>query len=98
MKTKIYDTHIRYDWNKIQLDYNSGLSQNDISNKYGVSRASIYRAIKRGVFQSRPLQIACGIWANQNPEFWNRDANHPIEKIEEKRYLKLLLRENMVGI
>ena len=47
-------THIRYNWVAIQKDCNSGLSEADITAKYGVSSAAIHHAKKRGDLEVRP--------------------------------------------
>ena len=45
----------KYDWNQIQEDYNRGLTQRELTGKYGVSIVALYKANKRGdvTFRSR---------------------------------------------
>lgn len=42
-----------YDWSLIQQDVTSGLSEREITKKYGVSSASIFNAKKRGSLKTR---------------------------------------------
>lgn len=43
----------KYDWAFIQSEYNNGLSQSQLYDKYGVSPRAIFLATKRGEFCSR---------------------------------------------
>lgn len=52
MKSK----HTRYDWDVIQKDYDSGLSQPDLIKKYKLSKSGLYYATLRGQLKTRNVK------------------------------------------
>jgi len=55
----------KYDWKKIQEDYDAGLSQRDLRVAHGVHFKTISAAIKRGDFQSRSVDTAMALAGKQ---------------------------------
>lgn len=47
------DTHKRYDWKLLQAEYDSGMSQKDLTTKYGMCVAALYKAKHRGEIKFR---------------------------------------------
>lgn len=57
----------KYDWKKIQAEYDSGLSYKDIIEKYGMSSKSLHGAAKRGDFISRTRSEGVKLYLTKNP-------------------------------
>ena len=55
-----------YDWLAIQADYDAGYTFHRVTEKYGIANASLTRAVKLGLFKSRPPNYQC---KTNNPNF-----------------------------
>lgn len=58
----------KYDWNKIQEDYDSGLSMRELNLKYDMSSATIFKAVNRGDFKSRSRSSAAKLDSKKKPK------------------------------
>jgi len=57
----------KYNWAEIQESYDSGLSQRQLIEQYGMSTRSFLLAVKRGDFKSRTRSEACILDRRNNP-------------------------------
>jgi len=78
----------KYDWNLIQADYDSGLTQREIIQKYGMRVAALYKAKKRGDIAFRSRAEALRLSAIKKPRKHTEETK---KKISARRiaYLKL---------
>jgi hypothetical protein len=74
-----------YDWILIQKDYDIGLSQRDISKKYGMSSRTIATAVLNGDLKSRSRSAAAKIDAAKNPK-------HHSEEFKKKQRANIIKR------
>lgn len=63
-RKKIY----KYDWDEIQIVYDSGLSFSELIKKYGMSSRTITKAVRRGQLKSRSVSEAMSLLLKNNPE------------------------------
>ena len=77
----------RYDWILLQEDYNSGLSQKDLREKYKISIASLIKAGKRGDIKFRSRSEGLSIQQKRNPRKHTEETK---KKISEARKTYLL--------
>lgn len=71
MLNKVMVVKTKYNWDKIQRDYDDGLSQRDLKKKYGVHYRSIYLAVQRGELVMRTLTSACSLARDQGKGKFN---------------------------
>ena len=53
---------IRHDWSRLQMLYDDGMTYHDLYEETGVTRGSIFKAIKRGDFTPRSIQEPLENW------------------------------------
>lgn len=75
----------KYNWNDIQRDYDSGLSQPDIIKKYGMSSAALHKASKRGDFKPRTLIDGFKLWRESNPDKVGQPSTEAKKEIKRKK-------------
>ena len=73
-----------YDWTQIQKDYDEGLSTRDLTNKYGVVKSSIRKAVKRGDFKPRNRSEAAKVRLKQFPQKHTEETKMKISQIRRK--------------
>ena len=78
----------KYDWNLIQADYESGLTQKEITQKYGVRVAALYKAKKRGDIVFRSRTEALRLAAIKNPRKHTEETKKK-KSARRTAYLKL---------
>lgn len=83
----------KYDWNLIQADYDAGLTQKEITRKYGVAIASLYKAKKRGDIVFRSRIEALRLSAVKSPRKHTEETK---KKISAKRIAYLILHPEKV--
>lgn len=75
-----------YDWVTIQHDYDSGLSQRDIIQKYKMSTKTIWLAVKEGRLQSRKPDVALTLKLAVSPRSHSIESKEKLKTAIEKRY------------
>ena len=77
----------KYDWKQIQEDYNRGLSQRELTEKYGVSIVALYKANKRGDITFRSRAEALRLASIKKPRTHTEETKQKLSKIR-KEYLQ----------
>lgn len=78
----------KYDWSVIQLDYDSGMSQRKLMEKYGMSINTLYKASKRDDLKCRSRSDAAKLSNALNPrkhtnEFKEKQSKRIIARYED---------------
>lgn len=76
----------KYDWSLIQTDYDSGLTQKELTKKYGVSICALYKAKERGDIVFRTRADALSLSAKKHPRTHTEETKQKISEIR-KKYL-----------
>lgn len=74
----------KHDWVLIQKDYNDGLSQRDICQKYNLHMATLYKAAKRGDIFFRSKKEAASIAKIRKPHRHSDETKLKISEIRRK--------------
>lgn len=78
----------KYNWELIQADYNSGLTQRDIIEKYGVSIGVLYNAKNRGDITFRSRAEALSLAARKKPRKHSEETKKKISETRKKFLLE----------
>lgn len=76
----------KYDYTKIQIDYDDGLSWRELGEKYGITCNSLQKAIKRGEFISRNKSDAAILSHKKTPRSHGESAREKCRIAINKRY------------
>lgn len=76
----------KYDYIKIQIDYDNGLSWRELTEKYGITCGSLQKAIKRGEFISRNKSDAGILSHRKTPRSHGESAREKCRIAINKRY------------
>lgn len=78
---------MKYNWNEIQKYYDMGHSWRDLTEKFGVRAAALYKAKKSGRFVSRSSSESLKISHRKNPRVHSLETRKKISEVRIK-YLK----------
>jgi len=70
----------KYNWNKIQVDYDGGCSYDDLVEKHKMSIGAIAKAKKRGELITRTKSDACKLFAKNNPRTLTDETKRKISE------------------
>ena len=82
-----------FDWKQIQEDYNRGLSQKELTKKYGVSTGMLYTAKAKGLIVFRSMSEAMQLASVKKPRTHSEETK---KKISERRKAYLALHPEKV--
>jgi len=71
----------KYDWVQIQKEYDAGLSQTEIKEKYGMSTCTLFKAVRRKALICRSKSVAAKVWSNKFCSYKTRHNNGVEEKL-----------------
>jgi len=74
----------KYNWQLIKADYNNGLTQREITEKYGVSICDLYKAKNRGDIIFRSKAEAAALAAKNKPRKHSEETKKKISEIRKK--------------
>lgn len=70
----------KYDWTKIQSDYDSGLSQRELVKKYGMSMTTLVKAARTTKFNTRTASQASSLGKKKFPRKQSLETRKKISK------------------
>lgn len=76
----------QYNWTQIQQDYDTGLSQRKLCEKYGMSSRTLTNAVRRGDLKTRTKSEAAKIDNANNPRTHTEQTKELLRKSIVKRY------------
>lgn len=73
-----------FNWEEIRKDYESGLSQRDLTKKYKVSVTQLYNGQKLGLIKFRDKETALKLSKIRKPQKHSKETKEKISKIRRK--------------